>query len=165
MFHSAYLPKCIIPLLLWIRCILPKAHRLLRISPTTINLTQNIRWKGEVWLPFLPKTLKTIWKRTVTKTTLNLTPRFWRQRSAILRTFGETGSDGKFRISGRIYRIFLKMLALLRFVSISDWKMQKKSLNTECTHARDFIVRFYHSIKDKAEAQGFKKFFKLNFKS
>ncbi len=34
--------------------------------------------------------------------------------------------DGKLWIPGWIWRIFLKMLAVLRFVSISDWKMQKK---------------------------------------
>jgi hypothetical protein len=38
-----------------------------------------------------PKTLKTIQKRTVAKTALNLTPRFWRQCSAMLCAFGENG--------------------------------------------------------------------------
>ncbi len=41
--------KCIIPLLHWIRCILPKAPA---FSPTTISLTPRFRWKHEVLLRF-----------------------------------------------------------------------------------------------------------------
>ncbi len=64
--------------------------------------------------------LKTIRKRTVSKTTLSLTSRFWRQRSAMLRAFGESGSYRKLWISVRIVRIFSKMSAVLRFVSVPD---------------------------------------------
>ncbi len=58
-------------------------------SPTTISLTPRFRENVKFDSVFSLKTLKTIPKRTVTKTTLNLTPRFWRQRSAVLRAFGE----------------------------------------------------------------------------
>jgi hypothetical protein len=44
---------------------------------------------------FSPKTLKTIRKRTVMKTVLNLTTRFQRQRSAMQRAFGEKGELSK----------------------------------------------------------------------
>jgi hypothetical protein len=42
------------------------------------------------------------------------------------------GNDWKFRISGQIWRRFLKMLVVLCFVSISDWNMQKKFKNRLC---------------------------------
>ncbi len=78
---------------------------------------------------FSPKTLKTIRKRTVTKTALNLTPRFRQQRSAMLLAFGENGEWSKTSNIWRIWTIFSKMLGVHRFVSISDWKMQKKFKN------------------------------------
>ncbi len=59
--------------------------------PTTISLTPRFRQKAKFDSAFSPKTLKTIQKRTVTKTALNLTPCFRRQRSAMLRAFGENG--------------------------------------------------------------------------
>jgi hypothetical protein len=43
--------------------------------------------------------------------------------------FGENGEWSKFWISGWIWRWFLKMLVVLHFVFISDWKMQKKFKN------------------------------------
>jgi hypothetical protein len=58
-------------------------------SPTTISLTPRFCRKREVWLTFSLKPLKTIRKRTDTKTALSLTSRFRRQRSAMLHAFGE----------------------------------------------------------------------------
>jgi hypothetical protein len=63
-------------------------------------------------------------------------PRYRRKRTVSLRVFADnaqlcfalsakSGSDRKLRISGRIWRSFSKMLIVLRFVSISVWKMQK----------------------------------------
>jgi hypothetical protein len=60
-------------------------------SPTTISLTPRFAENAKFDSFFSPKTLKTIRKRTVTKTALNLTPRFRRQRSAMLLAFGENG--------------------------------------------------------------------------
>jgi hypothetical protein len=59
--------------------------------PTTISLTLRFRQKREVQLPFSPKMFKTIRKRTVAKTALNLTPHFRQQRSAMLRAFTKNG--------------------------------------------------------------------------
>jgi hypothetical protein len=60
-------------------------------SPTTISLTPRFRRNAKFNSAFLLKMLKTIRKRTVTKTALTLTSRFQRQRSAILGAFGENG--------------------------------------------------------------------------
>ncbi len=63
-------------------------------SPTTIRLTpftENAKFDSA----FSPKALKTIRKRTVTKTALSLTSRFRQQRSAMLRAFGENGDLSK----------------------------------------------------------------------
>ncbi len=87
-----YSLKRIISLLLWIRCILPKAHsftphfrrqRLVELRA----FAKNAKFDSA----FSLKMLKTIRKRTVAKTALNLTPRFRRQSSAMLRAFGENG--------------------------------------------------------------------------
>jgi hypothetical protein len=59
--------------------------------PTTISLTPHFHRKREVDSAFSPKMLKTIQKRTVMKTALNLTLRFRRQCSALLRAFGKNG--------------------------------------------------------------------------
>jgi hypothetical protein len=63
-------------------------------SPTTISLTPRFR-HAKFDSAFLPKTLKMNRKRTVAKTALNLTPRFRRQCSAMLRAFGENGEKSK----------------------------------------------------------------------
>jgi hypothetical protein len=99
-------------------------------SPMTISLTPRFPWKREVWLRFFaesaqnnPKTHSskdnTIFNSVFSATTLSHASRFRRK-----------GSDRELQISWRICRIFSKMLAVLRFVSISDWKMQK-SLKTD----------------------------------
>jgi hypothetical protein len=64
-------------------------------SPTTISLTPCFCWNAKFDSAFSPKTLKTIPKRTVTNTALNLTPRSQRQRSAMLRAFGENAEWSK----------------------------------------------------------------------
>ncbi len=88
--------KRIILLLLWISCILPKAHiftpcfrQQQLVNSALLLKTQSLN------LLFHQKTLKTIWKHTVAKATLNLTPHFQHQRSVILRAFGEKGEWSK----------------------------------------------------------------------
>ncbi len=71
MFHSTYSPKS-------------------RNSAPSLNMLYTAK-SEQFNSPFSPKTLKTIRKRTVTKTTLNFTLRFCRHRSAMLRAFGEIG--------------------------------------------------------------------------
>jgi hypothetical protein len=58
--------------------------------PTTISLTPPFR-NAKFDSSFSPKTFKTIRKRTVRKTAPSLTSRFRRQRSAMIRAFGENG--------------------------------------------------------------------------
>ncbi len=108
---------------------LPKAHSLTHrfCQQWLVELSafaENTKFDS----PFLPKTLKTIRKRTVTKTTLNITPHFWRQSSVMLLAFGEIGKWSKLWIFGQIWRRFLKTLVVLRFVYIIYWKMPKKFL-------------------------------------
>ncbi len=59
--------------------------------PTTISLPQRCHQKHDVWLHFFSKNAQNDRKRTVTKATLNFTPRFQQQRSVMLLTFGENG--------------------------------------------------------------------------
>jgi hypothetical protein len=54
-----------------------------------ISLTTLFAENAKFDSTFSLKALKTILKRAVAKTTLNLTPRFWRQRSVKLRAFGD----------------------------------------------------------------------------
>ncbi len=88
--------KRIIPLLLWIHCILPKAH----------SFTPHFHWQRLVEFrafaenakfdsAFSTKMFQTIHKRTFTKTALNLTPHFRQQRSAMLRAFSRNGEWSK----------------------------------------------------------------------
>ncbi len=67
-------------------------------------------------------------------TTISLTPRFRQKREVWLRFFAENDQNdpktrsyedsAKFNV--QILRMFSKTLAVPRFVSISEWKMQKK---------------------------------------
>ncbi len=112
--------KRIIPLLLWIRCKLPKAHTYFAFSPSTISLTPRFRRKHEVWLRFFAENAQNDPK----------THNYEDNAQPCFSLSAKMGSDQKFRISGRIWRTFSNMLAVLRFVSISDWKMQKKFKNS-----------------------------------
>ncbi len=131
-FHSTYCicRKHLIPLFLWIHCILPKAHSFSLHLPTTISLTQHFLWKNEVWLHFFTKNFQNYPKThsyednakfysTFLAAKLSYATRFWQK----------AGSDRKFWISGRIWRWFSKMLAVMCFVSISDSTKQKKVKN------------------------------------
>jgi hypothetical protein len=69
-------------------------------------------------LTFSPKTLKTIRKRTVTKTMLNFTLRFHQQCSVTQRVFGKNGSNKNFENIWANFKGFSKMLFVLYFVSI-----------------------------------------------
>jgi hypothetical protein len=90
MFHSAYWPKTHnFASSLNTLYIAESAQFYSAFSPTTISLTPRLHEKTKFDFAFLTKTLKTIQKRTVTKTTLSLMPRFRRQRSAMLRAFSE----------------------------------------------------------------------------
>jgi hypothetical protein len=66
-------------------------------SPTMISLTplRDFAENAKFDSAFSPRTLKTIRKRTVTKTALSLTLCFRRQRSTMLRAFGENGEWSK----------------------------------------------------------------------
>ncbi len=101
-------------------------------SPTTISLTPRFRRKREVWLRFFAENaqndLKTHscedrakFNSAFSATTLRHALHF-RQKWRVIQ---------KLWISGRIWRVFSKKLAVLRFASISDWKLPKKNLKTD----------------------------------
>jgi hypothetical protein len=126
-FHFAYLPKmCNSASSLNMLFTAKSAQFYSMFLPTTISLTLGCCWICEVWLTFLLKTIKTNWKCTVKKTT-QISLRIFGDNARLCYALSvKTGSDVKFWITGRIWRRFLKMLALLSFVYTIDWKMQKK---------------------------------------
>jgi hypothetical protein len=79
MFHTAYSLKThYSPSSLNMLYIAESAQFYSALLPTTISLTPCFCWNIKFDSAFLPKTLKMLRKRTVTKTTLNLTLRFQR---------------------------------------------------------------------------------------
>ncbi len=137
-FHSTFSAKtlrftlCIcqkrrIPRLLWIRCILPKAHSFTpHFHRQRLVYLRAIAKNAKFYSAFSPKTLKTTRKRTVTKTALKLLCVLGDNIQPCFALSAKTWSDRKLRISGRIWRIFSKMLGVLRFVFVSDCMKQKK---------------------------------------
>jgi hypothetical protein len=111
----------VIPLLLWMCFRLPKAHSLTpRFCQQLLVYLRTFAENAKFDSPFLPKTLKTIRKRTVTKTTQNFIPRFRRQRSVMLRAFGEIGEWSKI---SNIWANFKKLFENVDGTAFCVWKM------------------------------------------
>jgi hypothetical protein len=100
MFQSAYLPKIRNSAYSLNTLYIAESAQLYSASsPTKISLISDFRRKSEL-STFLLKALKTIRKRTVTKTMLNLTLSFWRQCSVLFRALAKMGSDQNFEYLG-----------------------------------------------------------------
>ncbi len=93
---------------------------------TTISLPQHCCWKREVWLHLFAKDAQKGQKMYSYKdnnkfhsvflaTALSLTPRFQQK--------GEVMEDFEYL---RIWKDFYKMLAVLCFVSLNDWKVRTR---------------------------------------
>jgi hypothetical protein len=92
---------------------------------------------------FSPKTLKTIRKRTVTKTTLNLTLRFWRQRSAMLRAFRrKRGVIENFEYLGKFEEYFRKcwLYCVLHLLVIERCKESFKTGYENLVHVLSVVT-------------------------
>jgi hypothetical protein len=87
--------------------------------------------------------LKTIRKHTVTKTTLNFTPCFWRQRSVMLHTFGKIGKWSKIlNIWANLKKIFKNVGCSACFIYV--WlKDAKKGWNRLWKSGECVPFRFY----------------------
>jgi hypothetical protein len=90
-----------------------------------ISLTPRFRRKREVWLRVFAENAKSDPKTHSYEDSAKFNPAF------SVTTLSHASPFRKLQISVRIWRIFSKALAGLRFVSISDWNMQKKSLKTD----------------------------------
>ncbi len=103
--------KCAILLHLWIHCKLLKAH----------SFTPHFRPHRLVYLNAVAENAKfnSAFYRRCSKV-------FGDSAKLCYALWTKTVSYWKFWISGRIWKRFSKMLAILCFVSIDDWKMQKK---------------------------------------
>ncbi len=107
--------KCVISLLFWIRCILSKAHS---FTPTTISVTPRCLRKREVWLHFLAEDAQNDLKMHSYED--NAMFHFAFSATTLSYAYGQNREWKKIRISRQIWKRFLKMLAVLCFVPISD---------------------------------------------
>ncbi len=98
-------------------------------SPTMISLTPRFRQKRKVWLHFFAENAQNDPKAHSYEESAKFNVAF--SATTLSHASAKTGSFQKLWISVRILRIFSKMLAVLRSVSISEWKMQKKVYKTD----------------------------------
>ncbi len=121
-------------------------------SPTTISLTPCFHQQREDWLPFFTENAQNDPKTHSYEDNAKFHSAFLATMFSYASCFQQ--KRGVMEIlniySRRIWKIFSKMLTVLSFVSVSDWKIQKRSKNRPwksraCVHVRTRFSSLYFS--------------------